>query len=100
VLTFTGESVDGKKLWDYHKSLICHLSEKKVMVTALLFDFGPSNQAMCKELGIKADKTCINVTVPHPGDASKVLVLSTDPPHGLKGLKRMLLSYNMKVPEW
>lgn len=96
-----GDSVDGLKLWTYHKDIIEQLWIKnKVFVLALSFDYGSSNSAMCSQLGIKATRTEINVSVPHPGDEDKKLVLMTDPPHGLKGLKKMFLSYVMQLPEW
>jgi hypothetical protein len=98
---FSGDSVDGEKLWLYHKNLIAQLwAKNQVFVTNLSFDFGSSNQAMCRSLGILASRTNINVAIPHPGDETRKLVLMTDAPHGLKGLKKMVLSYVLKLPEW
>lgn len=75
-------------------------AKNHIFVTNLSFDFGSSNQAMCKSLGIHASRTEINVTVPHPGDETRNLVLMTDAPHGLKGLKKMALSYVLQLPDW
>lgn len=97
----SGDSQDGVKLWTFHKNIIERLWKSNgVLVTALSFDYGSSNQAMCSALGIKASRTEINVTIPHPADESKKLVLMTDPPHSLKGLKKMVLSYEIKLPDW
>jgi hypothetical protein len=88
-----GDSVDGKKLWTYHANMIENLwTKNQVFVVAFSFDYGASNAAMCKELGVKASRTEVNVCVP--------LVMVTDPPHGLKGLKKMFLSHVMKLPNW
>jgi hypothetical protein len=101
LLFFKGDSVDPGKLWLYHESLIKNLwQENKILVTALMFDFGTNNQGMCRDLGVHATKREINVTIEHPGDPSKMLVMSTDPSHSLKGIKRMALSYEIQLPNW
>lgn len=100
LIFFQGVSVDPKKLWNYHEDLITSLfKDNGVFVTAFVFDYGPTNQGMANHLGIKASKTETNVTIPHPGDPERVLVLSTDPSHSLKGLKRMSLNYEIELPD-
>jgi hypothetical protein len=85
----------------YHKSLIEQLwTKNNIFVASLIFDYGSNNMSMCSGLGIKANKDETIVTVPHPGDETKLLILSTDPSHSLKGIKRMALNYEILLPDW
>jgi len=95
-----GSTVDPDKLKEYHFRQIRLVKEEaNLFVTGLSCDYGPTNQRMLNSLNIKASNKHINCTVPHPADASKLLIITTDPPHGLKGIKKGILTYIIKLPE-
>jgi len=74
--------------------------EGGMTVITYAMDYGSNNKAMMSHLGIKADREDIVCTVPHPADSSKVLIITTDAPHGLKGMKRFALTYQLLLPEF
>lgn len=97
---FTGKKTDGLSMKNFLFTLINYIENRaKCLIDFIVFDLGPKNTSMLKEMGLSVSRGSTEYFVMHPNDPTRRLRIIPDAIHAEKNITGGIRRHDVEIPQ-